>query len=476
MAGTMKIKAFGQFSWFHFFCFIFLFNLFYFQLAGQQNQFDTDLLSPSFHQDRRDTLRKLLPENSCAILLSNPLRNRSNDVDFQYSQDPDFYYLTGLVEPNSLVIIFKSPVDIDGTKTNELIFVQERDPESEKWNGIRLGIPGVKKLGFETVMLNRDFENFSFPRNIDRILVKFPTDIRETGRKPGINWLVSKLKSKIEALEKEAEILPLIKILASLREIKKPEELLLLQKAVDISMEGLKEAIRAIEPGMKEYQAQSIVEFYFQYRGAEYPGYGSIAGSGLNSCILHYTTNRKTLREGDMIVMDMGAEYHGYTADITRSVPVNGKFTAEQKQIYDLVLKAQLDGIQKSRPGNSFYDPHKAAMDIITGGLLELGIIRETSEARRYFNHGTSHYLGLEVHDPGTYGQLKPGMVITVEPGVYIPENSPCDKKWWNIGIRIEDDILITEGEPVVMSGALPKSWQEIEKIMAEKSLFNTIK
>ena len=203
--------------------------------------------------------------------------------------------------------------------------------------------------------------------------------------------------------------------------------------------------------------------------------YPSILGGGENSCILHYETNRKKLSAKDMLVIDAGGEYHGYAADITRTLPVDGKFSVEEKAIYDIVLEAQEAGIKACKKGNPFFEPHRAAVNVIQKKLMELGITKSESEYQRYFFHGTSHYLGLDVHDVGLNGKLTPGNVITVEPGIYIPEGSPCDPKWWNIGVRIEDDVLITTAEPDVLSGKLPKRTEEIEALMAEESAFNKI-
>lgn len=449
------------------------------KVFAQQNFYDTDLLPPSFHKERRAAFRALMPANSIAVFFANPVRNRSNDVDFQYAQDPDFYYLSGLTEPHSVLVIFSNEIAVGGTLTGEILFVQDRDSASETWTGKRLGKDGaINKLGFNTVYLNRAFEEM-LPdlEKFENILVKYPSDIRESkSSRVSLNSLVFKFKEMAEKAGKETNMPSLLKTMATLREIKLPEEITLLQKAIDVTNLGLAEVIRAVEPGMTEYQAQAIVEFYMKNGGAEYQGYESIAGSGINSCVLHYSTNRKKLGPNDLLLMDMGAEYHGYTADITRTVPVNGTFSTEQKLIYDLVLEAQQAGIKASLSGNNFYAPGNAAKEVITKGLIKLGIIADASGMKKYFNHGTSHYLGLEVHDPGNYGPLKPGMVITVEPGIYIPEGSKCDKKWWNIGVRIEDDVLITEKEPVVLSGKLPSSSSDIEKLMKEESLFNRIK
>ena len=258
-----------------------------------------------------------------------------------------------------------------------------------------------------------------------------------------------------------------------LREIKSEEELFLMRKAISITCEAQIELIKALEPKMTEFQSEAIIEYVFKTNGAEYPGFPSILGSGENSCVLHYNTNRKTMTGDNLLVSDVGAEYHGYTADVTRTIPVDGHFSKEQKIIYDIVLKAQLAGIKKCKAGNSFWDPNVAATSVVSQELQKLGIIRSPIGVRKYFMHGTSHYLGLDVHDVGTYLPLKANSVITVEPGIYIPEGSPCDKKWWNIGVRIEDDVLITKDEPEVLSDCIPKTTEAIEKLMQETSIFN---
>ena len=221
---------------------------------------------------------------------------------------------------------------------------------------------------------------------------------------------------------------------------------------------------------MKEYEAEAIIEYIFKKNGAEYPGFPTIMGSGENSCVLHYVSNRKTMKGANLLVSDVGAEYHGYTADVSRTIPVDGHFSEEEAIIYNIVYDAQKAGIEASRAGNRFWDPNIAATTVISQRLIKLGLIKRPIELRRYFMHGTSHYLGLDVHDKGTYGELQPNTVITVEPGIYIAEGSPCDPKWWNIGVRIEDDVLITDGDPEVISDCVPKTIEEIEKLMEENS------
>ncbi len=258
--------------------------------------------------------------------------------------------------------------------------------------------------------------------------------------------------------------------LGKMREEKTAEELHLLRKAIAMSAVGQVEVMKAMHPGMSEMEAQGIHEFVFKKYGAQHVGYPSIVGAGNNACVLHYILNDKTEAGNGLVLMDVGAEYQGYTADVTRTIPANGKFSPEQKTIYELVLQAQEAGFQACKVGNAFQAPGQAALEVTAAGLLKLGIIKDKEEARTYFPHGTSHYLGLDVHDAGTYGPFKPNTVITVEPGIYIPEGSPCDRKWWGIGVRIEDDILITEKGWENLSILAPRTVAEIEKTMAQPS------
>jgi Xaa-Pro aminopeptidase len=440
-------------------------------------RYDSDVLPGDFHKERREALRKKMPDSSAVILFSAPVRTRSNDVDYLYHQDPDFYYLTGLTEPNSMLILFKEEQELDSLSGNEIIFVQPRDPMKESWTGKRLGVAGVKeKLGFKNVLVNNQFADLKIDlskfKKIYTLTINddFSDDYMDRG---DLYSLVKTFRDKT-AQRKNLDNFNLSQWLGALREIKHPGELTLMRKAIDISCEGHIELMRSLTPGMTEYQAQAIVEYIFRKNGSEYPGYPSIVGGGENSCILHYETNRKPLEKNDLLVVDAGAEYHGYTADVTRTLPVNGKFSPEQKIIYNIVLEAQMEGIKACMKGNEFRAPHKAAMAVIQKRLVEQGIIKSPGEYMKYFFHGTSHYLGLDVHDAGSYSRLQPNSVITVEPGIYIPAGSDCDPKWWNIGVRIEDDILITDGAPENLSGCVPKTVEEIEKLAQETSVFET--
>ena len=438
-------------------------------MAQSDSLYDQDWLSPAFHLSRREALREKMPPKSVAFIFSNPVRNRSNDVDFQFSQAPDFYYLSGLTEPDAVLVIFKEVQNIDSINTNELIYVQPRSPRDESWTGKRLGVEGVKKvLGFSHVYNNTDFANLNLDmKKFEKIYHSyFYNDVRDDKNDAGDLYnLINSFNQKTKDLPTKNSY-DFHSMLADLREIKTAEELKPIRKAIDITCLSHLDLMKKLESQMNEYQAQAIVEYGFKFNGSEFVGYPSIVGAGENSCILHYITNRKKLSPNDVMVVDAGAEYHGYTADVTRTLPVSGKFSEEQKKIYNLVLQAQTAGIAACKEGNLFRAPHNAAVEVIKKGLVELGIISTPNEFSKYFFHGTSHYLGLDVHDVGNYGRLKPGQIITVEPGIYIPENSDCDKKWWDIGVRIEDDILITNGDPDVLSGKLPKTVEEIEKLM----------
>lgn len=261
-------------------------------------------------------------------------------------------------------------------------------------------------------------------------------------------------------------------VITALRETKTPEELALIRKAAYISAFGHAEVMKAVTPLMSEREVEGIHRYIHAKYGAEEEGYPPILGAGANGCILHYEENAETRMDNQLLLMDVACEYHGYSADVTRTVPANGKFSAEQKAIYQLVYNAQDAAIKLCRAGVSFDEISEAAAGILAKGLMQLGIIKDEKELRKYYPHGLSHHIGLDVHDRGDYDMLKTNMVITVEPGIYIPAGSDCDKKWWNIGVRIEDDILITGNGYEILSAAAPRQWEDVEKMQAGKSPF----
>ena len=456
-----------------------------------------DGLSAEWHRSRRDALRELMPANSAAVIFNNPVKNRSNDVDFIYHPNTDFYYLTGLREPNSALVIFSESREVNGKKVDEVIFVQPRDPRAEMWNGKRLGVEGVReKLGFQEVFLFEEFVkspyiNFastdkvlSFNLNEDieggssnAPLKRMINTFKKAASYPEIaddqvikDFLAADTPEKRMAVKQKVpnskvDILALAQMMDVLREVKTEEELVLLKKAVKISAIGQIEVMKATKVGMSEREIQGIHEFIYKRYGAENVGYPSIVGGGNNGCILHYIDNDMKHVNERLLLMDLGAEWRGYTADVTRTIPVSGKFNEEEKAIYELVLKAQDAGIALCKPGVEFGQIGQVTRQIIDEGLAALGIIKP-GQRHNYFPHGTSHHLGLDVHDRGGYGALKEGVVLTVEPGIYIPEGSDCDPKWWGIAVRIEDDILVTSGDPINLSSDAPRTIAAIEEMM----------
>ena len=510
--------------------------------TSQKGSAQKSELSSDFHRERRLQLREKLPSNSVAVFFSSPIRNRANDVDFEYHPDPNFYYLTGWNEPHAVLFVYSVPQnDAQGTYYEKL-YVRERDARNEMWNGKRLGLEGAQKMGFDRVDLKQNFINephgfdqfdtvfmfdfkndvrdtsdpsdlfdlqkqfkqaIYFPENFDakryrlyqRIRQAKPEEVPSIQRMinyyaqsdatlmedPVIQDFMSKaedetvltdLKTRSAFLLKDYnyDIDQLGTYMAELREIKTPEEVQLLKKAIQISAQGQREVMKAIKPNMTEREVQGIHQLVYKKYGAAHEGYPSIVGAGDNACVLHYITNDKTDLKDQLILMDLGAEYNGYTADVTRTIPVSGTFSPEQRALYQIVYDSQTAGIKAAQVGASFSAIAAACNKVVQEGLMELGIIAAPEEYRRYLPHGVAHHIGLDVHDPGLYQNLQPQMIITVEPGIYIPKDSPCDPKWWNIGIRIEDDILITEKGPVNLSEDAPRAWDEIEALMKEKS------
>ncbi len=451
-----------------------LLSLFIFQSSFSQVDFSTKVndLPKEFFSKNRDNLREMMPDRSVAVFFSGVEKVKSNDVNFPFFQDPNFYYLTGFKEADALLMIFKEPYDYDGKKINEMIFVPGKTTEHEIWHGSQLGTKGVvEELGIEPALVNHEFADVNFEFDyFDHILYHLPYGVI-TDNPDSRGDLASMLKHfnfKTDSLKYRREEDNLVSMMEFLREIKTEDELVIMQRAIDITCEAHKELMKSIDESYNEYNAEALIEYTFRNYGAEGPGFPSIVGGGGNSCVLHYTSNNAELKKGDLLVVDIGAQYGMYSADITRTIPVSGAFTEEQKIIYELVLEAQQAGIEACKPGNKFWDPHIEATQVIERGLKSLGITKKSYQARKYFMHGTSHYLGLDVHDAGSYQSLRKNNVITVEPGIYIPEGSDCDEKWWNIGIRIEDDILITDGEPVNLSSCVPSEIEEIENLMKE--------
>jgi len=433
-------------------------------------------ITPEEYKQRRASLMSKMEPNSVAIFKARDASVRSNDVNYLYHQETNFHYLTGCDETKSYLLLCPEGVLLDSTtKAKEVFFLR---PKTRSAAGESLGLEGAKsQLGFAVALQSSELLSFS-KRALagKKILYYFPSmpDVVYDPLMEKRSIISREVKSELQAAFPGLEIKNLYGPIAEMRSIKSPAEIALLQKAIDATITAHVEAMKSCETDMYEYELQAVIEYCFAKNGAEYQGFPSIVGSGPNSCILHYEANRRKMQDGDVVVMDIGAEVEGYSADVTRTIPVKGTFSQAQREIYEIVLRANEESIKEFKPGASPTSPSQKAYDIIAEGLMKLGITKNKDDARTYYMHGLSHHIGLDVHDPGPWGKpYAPGMILTDEPGIYIPEGSPCDKKYWNIGVRIEDDVLITpEGNRVLSAGA-PKSVKDIESLAKKKGLGN---
>ncbi|MEQ9413273.1 MAG: aminopeptidase P family protein [Cyclobacteriaceae bacterium] len=449
-----------------------------------QGDLPTDFLSKEFHKERRQKLREKMPTNSVSVFFANPVRNRANDVDFIYHQDPEFLYLTGYKEPHAVLLVFKdNQTSANGKSYNEIIFVQPRDAMSEMWTGRRLGDEGTKNLlGLEQSFDNTEFKkyNVDFSKFDQVLFYDYFKDVRHNpADSSDLYSLIEDFKIKVnyesknnlsvsrEQRKNNLNLTALDEYMRALRGVKTEEELEMIRKAVLVSCQGQIEVMKALKPGMSEREIQGVHEFVFKKYQAEDVGYPSIVGAGHNGCILHYIENYKPeVSSKEMILMDLGAEYHGYTADITRTIPINGKFSPDQKAIYDIVLKAQEAAMKKVKPGVSFAELNQVTKDVVNKGLKDLGVIKSEDENHLYYPHGCCHHIGLDVHDKGFRNAMQENMTFTIEPGIYIPENSNCDPRWWGIAVRIEDDYRVTKNGYEHLSDYAPRTTEEIEATM----------
>lgn len=462
--------------------FLLLFTTLLFVSANAQQDLPTDYLSPQFHKSRRGAARALMPDSSVMVVFAAPTRTFSNDVEYLYHPNPDLYYFTGYKEPHAVLFLFKTPQKAaDGSTYTELFFVQKKDPRSEQWTGRRLGTGGVKnKLDIGPVYVGEEFTKQApdFSAFTKIIAAPFPDDVKRGRSEGDLYNLLQNFKAKAAITDKDPRLdaSSFYKITGQLREIKTPEEMYLLRRAVEISCMGHNEVMKSLRPDMSELEIQGLQEYVHKRYGSEEVGYGSIVGAGDNGCVLHYMENSKTKIGDNLLLMDVGASYHGYSADVTRTIPARGKFSPQERIIYQLVYDAQEAAFKVLKDGATFAAAGNAAKEVIANGLFNLGIIKDKNDVGKYYPHGLSHHIGLDVHDRSQYGPMKKDMVITVEPGIYIPSNSDCDRKWWGIGVRIEDDALITQDGYELLSAFSPRSVDAIEKMMAEKSVVETYK
>ncbi|MGA2296531.1 MAG: aminopeptidase P family protein [FCB group bacterium] len=456
---------------------LFLCILFYIPLLSQSPYENykykypyTDGVPAERYKARRDSVLQSLTNHSAAIIFSSDFYVASSSSLTHQIQNSNLYYLTGMPAQKAVLLLIPEGFTIDGKIVKEILFIEPQLAKNILWNGVEMGINDADHiLKIENVLniseLNPTLEKIF--RNRDTLFIaEFPR------ANPAIFndkltfeehfETIKQLKEKYTELNIESGI-PVLKKLRSIKDI---DEIRLLQKAIDITVKGHIETIKSAKPGNTEYELEATMEYVFKRLGAENPGYASIIGAGPDACILHSITNRDTINPGELVLMDCGAEYHGYTADISRTFPISGKFSREQKIIYNIVIEAQDSAFAECYPGNATIQPHVTAKRIITQRLLELGIIKNESEVINYFPHGTSHQIGLEVHDYGYGDVLNSGNVITIEPGIYIPAGSDTDSKWWNIGVRVEDDVLITDIGHKLLSKDLPRKAEDIENLM----------
>lgn len=437
-------------------------------------------LTQADFQERRDRLAEEMGPHSIAIIATSPVAMRNRDADYKFRADSSFFYLTGFAEPEAVAVIetFES---IDEGYTYSL-FCRERNREMEIWNGYRAGVDGAvddyeADEAYAIDLLDEEI--------IEKLLNKQKLFYR-IGQQADFdarvaNWIAEANGESRRGTSAPAHVIQLDRILDEMRLHKSEQEIKLMQLASDISSEAHTRAMQTVHPGMMEYALEAEINYIFGKNGCV-PSYNSIVGGGANGCILHYVENDKELNDGDLVLIDAACEYQLYASDITRTFPVNGKFSPEQKALYELVLKAQLAAIDAVCVGNCYKEPHHVAVRIMVEGLLELGLMKgdiddiiRTESFRQFYMHGTGHWLGMDVHDVGSYkidGEWRAyeeGMVVTVEPGLYIaPDDETVDAKWRGIGIRIEDDVVATANGPLVLTKNVVKTVEDIETLMAK--------
>ena len=410
------------------------------------------------------------------IIPTAPQKRRNSDVLYPFRPDSDFYYLTHFPEPEAVVVL------APGSKFGDyILFCRERDPKMEIWDGRRAGVEGavehykadcayaISKLDEYLPQLMEERERIYYPvgryAEYDEMVVKWLNTARRRGR---------------SGIRSPGEIVDIGQILHKMRLFKQPDEIEIIKQAAEISATAHRQAMLTSQPGMTEYGVQAEIERCFRQHGCE-PAYPSIVASGENACVLHYIENSDELRDGALLLVDAGAELDCYASDITRTFPINGQFSGPQRAVYEVVLEAQKCAIEAARPGNRYNDVNDAATEVLVEGLISLGILKDSKDEalekktyQTYYMHKIGHWIGLDVHDVGTYRddvgwrKLEPNIYMTIEPGLYLSPSEELDSKWHGIGIRIEDDVLITETGPLILTSNVPKEISEIEQLMSD--------
>jgi Xaa-Pro aminopeptidase len=427
-------------------------------------------------KQRRQRLMDIMEAGSLAILPAAPPQIRSRDIEHPYRQDSNFYYLTGFPEPHAILVII--PQREQG---QYILFCRERDQNQETWHGHRTGLEGACEIyGADDAFPISDADDIVPGLMESCHCLYYPIGQTQEFDEQMTEWLNQLRSRERDGVEVPSEVISLDYIVHNMRLRKSEAEIQAIRNAIAISIKAHKQAMRFCRPNLYEYELEAEIIHTFMQSGCRSPAYPSIVAGGQNALIFHYTDNEAILNDGDLILIDAGVEFDHYAADLTRTFPVNGYFSKPQQKIYELVLQAQRAALEKIQPGNQWFEPYQAAVEVITEGLIKLGllvgkldVLIEEEAYKRFYMLQIGHWLGMDVHDPSLYKvdevwrSFEPGMVMTVEPGIYIPAAEDIADEWWNICVRIEDDVLITTGGHEILSADLPKTIAEIETLMA---------
>jgi len=443
------------------------------------------------YSDRRTLVlnHMQLQGGGVAILSTNQEMTRNSDCFFPFRHDSYFYYLTGFTEPEAVLVL------VAGKTNHSILFCREKNPEREIWDGFMFGPEAAQhQFGFDAA-----FPNSSLQEKLAELLADTPTIFHTQGHHSHLDDVTQAAITAVRGRVRSGILPPqktidLHSILDEMRLFKDTSEIALMQKAASISSVAHRRAMQITCPGMFEYELEAEMLHEFRRQGAQSPAYGSIVAAGPSACILHYSANNAKIKDGDLILIDAGCEFDSYASDVTRTFPANGKFSQPQKTLYELVLTAQAAALQHAITGARYQDGHNAAIEVLTQGMLDTGLLDKNKVGsvedainnksyRQFYMHGTGHWIGMDVHDVGNYRdpqaptgpeekpyrKLEPGMAITIEPGIYVRPAEGVPEKYWNIGIRIEDDIIITKNGPLNLSKDTPKTIKEIEAAMKGK-------
>jgi len=436
---------------------------------------------------RRAHLAQAMEPGAVAVLATAPEVLRNGDSEYPYRHDSHFYYLSGFAEPESVLVLVAAH---GGTPARSILFCREKNVERETWEGVRYGPAAAREaFGFDEA-----FPIAELDAQMARLLADVPALYYANARDAAFDaqvagWINTVRRQSRSGVTAPARIQHLLPLLDEMRLLKDASEQALMEKSAGIAGAAHLRAMRAAKPGMFEYELEAELLYEFRRNGAQFPAYTPIVASGAHACILHYNANNAQTRDGDLVLIDAGCEFDSYASDITRTFPVNGVFSAPQRQLYELVLRAQDAALAAIRPGRPYSDFHEAALNVLAEGMLDFGLLDKTRYGSvenvlaerahtRFYMHGTGHWLGLDVHDAGAYRDLAlegkpsrllaPGMALTVEPGIYVRPAPDVPEHFWNIGIRIEDNVIVGEAGARVISGAAPKTVAEIEALMRE--------